>query len=231
MSGFLLNPYTYSQAVVTDPYWANVKNLIGFENGLTDEKTGSAWTSGGALAPSTTNPKFGSYCLPAATAAQEYISYDMGSVQAIPFTSELLLEGFINPTSYLVFGTFFELWYTGAGQGLWLGYNGTNDNKLLLYVGGASAIVSTAIANLYDGNYKYVAIYRPANSSQYSLYVENALVGTSGVTADVSYQYFRMANYSGSGYPSHAKIDEVRLTIGGSRGAPTTIPTTAFPRS
>ena len=42
MSGFLLNPYSFGGGVITDPYWANVKSLIGFENSLTDEKTGSA---------------------------------------------------------------------------------------------------------------------------------------------------------------------------------------------
>lgn len=228
MSGFLLNPYIYSQAVVTDPYWANVKNLIGFENGFIDEKTGVTWSLFNSPAVSTTSPKFGSYCLPP-LASNQRVYYGVGS-NTLDISKEFLVEFFVRP-QWAAYGTFFEAYVSSPSsvQRIWLGFNENDDGKLLFYLNGATALLTPVITNLYDGEYKYMAIYKPFGSLAYSLYVDGALQGTTSFVT-VSFDSVIIGNYSGGGYPANSRIDEFRMTVGGTRGAPTTIPTTAFPR-
>ena len=179
----------------------------------------------------TANSKFGNYALAAPTDASQYIEYDNGSIITGTVADEFMMEMWINPISYVTYGTFVEMYYSGMGQRLWLGHQATNNNTLLFYLNGANVLTTSPIANLYDGNYKSISIYKPYNSSEYTIYVNAVAVGTTAATNDIPiYQNIRIGSFSGGGYPGNALIDEFRLTIGGSRGAPTTLQTEQFLR-
>ena len=226
---FLLNPYVYSSQVVSDPYWANVKNLIGFENGLVDEKTGVSWSSNGSWGPDANSAKFGSYGLPV-NSSNQFIQYDTITTNTISDSQEFLCELWINPQQWSLGGRIFALGVVNNESKIHLRYG---NNTIQLYIGGGLVGTSAAIQNLFDGTYKYIAIYKPPSSQRYYVYVEGALAITASTNfSNISYHLLTIGNDTVSlNVPCGAKIDEGRITVGGSRGAPTTIPTTAFPRS
>ena len=233
MSGFLLNPYSYSSIVAGDPYWANVRNLIGFENGVVDEKTGVNWQVQGTLPPSASAAKFGNYGLPATTSETNYWRYDAGTSLSIPTTQECLIEAWINPVSFAPYGTIFSI-YEGTNPKIYIIYDSPDTKRLIVYAGTSGDYVGAATVgnDLYDGNYKYLALYRAANETTWKLYFQGSLVlNSSVVTGNLTYRFITLGVQRGGISPANTKIDEFRITVGGSRGAPTSIPTTAFPRS
>jgi hypothetical protein len=226
-----------------DPYWNNVKLLLGFEGvngstgapGMTDESPALSGTgTATASSISTAQFKFGaSSCLGAATGAIIYpdsTNFDLG---ATPFT----VEAWVRPSSFS--GTTFIVakfgnnapflgWVLYTDTTPHLGFNisttGTDNNVQML--GG------TPIANTWQH------VCADFDGTKYRLYLNGVMVGSSttlrtifnpakplavGGNSDVNF------NFGWNGY-----LDDVRLTKGVARYASDSgfaVPTAAFPRA
>ena len=227
---FLLNPYVFSSATAKDPYWANVVNLIGFENGLTDEKTGQNWLSNEAWALSSSAAKFGAYGLPATNTNRAYKYYPATHI-ITPAGAEWIAEFWARPITNGNFNTFFQITDNSFVPSLSVNYDNTQTSKIQLTVKGATVTTPT-ISGLFDGNYKYFAVYKGLGSSTIGLYIDGVIRASLVMDSTAYGSYAVIGAWAQiADYPARADIDELRITAGGARGAPTIIPTTAFPRS
>ena len=243
----LINPYRFASGGATDPHFANVVFLSGFEgnNGgqvFTDESSyGHTLTASGpsnVLGTYTSVKRFGSSSLyRQATLSVLKVSspadFNLGS-------SAFTLETWVNfsdaPTSS--FHPLFGQWDSGANQRSWaLGLNGGVLSLFATAAGGTTATKGTFTWSPSTSTWYHVAA--DFDGSKYRLYVDGSMVGsaTGVITLFASTAVFAIGSVLNSGNANGAftgYLDETRITKGFAHYASDsgfTVPTAAFPRS
>jgi hypothetical protein len=223
-----------------DPYWTNVKLLLGFEGvngsigapGFTDES--SAAVAGSLVGSTNTHIdtsqfKFGTSSLVVNNGSVTYpdnLNYALGSV---PFT----IEAWIRPTS--VSGTQFIVAKFGSSapnlgwvlymSGTALGVNGSPDgttNTTIMSGGTVATNVWQHVCADFDG-------------AKYRLYLNGAMVASSTTLVSIfnPAKPLAVGANSDNAFIFSGNIDELRLTKGMARYASDsgfTVPAAAFPR-
>jgi hypothetical protein len=230
-----------------DPYWSNVKLLMGFEGvngstgapGFTDESLaahGTATVSGAAVI-STAVFKFGNSAAGFSTVPVSTVSFPNNADWQFgnsPFT----IEGWINPSTSFGTGTILALWQTAGNQLSWLLFVATGtDNKLHWDTStNGSSVNADIIGATSLSTSTWYAWAVDFDGSKYRLYLNGVMDGSFSTprTLFASTAILTMGTSSTAGGNAiTCGMDEVRITKGVARYASDsgyTVPTAAFPR-
>jgi hypothetical protein len=239
----LVNPHAFAAGIVTDPNFANVVLLMGFEgaDGSTtfdDESTSNKTITVNADAQiDTAQFKFGASSL-LCDGTDDFISA-ADSADWVLGTGQYTAECWVRFNSI------------GAADQLVLGQWGANgsrawgliaDNTSLVWWASTDGVSNnqgaTASVSLTTGQWYHFAVDKDG-SDKVRVYLDGAMVGSAtGRTGSLqnSTSTFTIGRSSNAGFPNpfNGWVDEVRITKGVARYASDggfSVPTAAFPRS
>ena len=233
---YLVNPYAYGGAVVTDPFFSNVVLLCHFDgtNGSSSFIDSSAaahtLTATGSSSLTTAQSKFGTASLnlassSAAASSVDSADWDFGAGQ---FTVETFFRANAAPTSVQ---SLVAQWSSAAGQFSWfLGFNAGTFLFFYSTTGSNNPSIGGAVT-ITPGTWYHAAADRDA-SNVLRLYLNGAVIAS----ATVALTFFnsnlpvRIGSDSSNTRALQGQQDETRITKGVARYAGAfTPPAAAFP--
>lgn len=232
----------------TDPYWSNVKLLLGFggadgSSTVTDESPtakGDAGNSTGAQVD-TAQAKFGGSSL-LLDGVDDRISYADNGDWTFTSSDQWTVECWARFNSLTGFQTFISHWNTqlGAGQGSWIfDFPGSTNNVLRFsYSTTGSNLVAVQGSWTPSANTWYHVAADCDATNKLRIYVDGVMIASAtSVPSFFNSNYLLLvgsAHLPGAENYFNGWLDEVRVTKGTARYASDSgysVPTAAFPRS